>query len=122
MSVFCFETEYFRRSYEYVTKNVCSEKDLNAHYFHFVLVIFSRLFSSDKICLIEEPRLVFCKMDNHGWSLNKKIASDMGMLIEYLVNTYPLSKASVTRLRSFAKEWWFVCNIVGPMRKVFEKM
>ena len=92
MSVFCFDTQYYKESLQYVNKSVCKITDLEKHYFNYIVVLFSRLFVTKIICIIESPRLVFCQSGNTSRQRNNKINKDWKMLMDYLQGTYPISQ------------------------------
>lgn len=92
MSIFCFQTEHYRTMLQYVTNNIASIDELKRHYFNYIVIVFSQLFASKKLCLIEQPRLVFCQWGNTSWKPNRKINQDIKMLMQYLENTYNLPR------------------------------
>lgn len=122
MSVFCFETIHYKKMLQYVTKNICSASELNKHYFNYIVVLFSQLFSEKTICIIEKPRLVFCQADNHNWKHNKKIAKDIKMLSNYMKNTYVLPSNTLKMLDTFVFRWWLMCNVATPAKLILSKV
>lgn len=122
MSVFCFETTYYKEMLEYVTKNVCSKSELNKHYFNYIVVLFSQLFSEKTICVIEKPRLVFCQADNHNWKQNRKIVKDIKMLSNYVKNTYILPYNTIKLLDKFILRWWLMSDIANLAKPILSKI
>jgi hypothetical protein len=103
MSVFCFDTEYYKEKFEYTKKNVCNLEDLNKHYFNYILILYSQLSSNDIVCLVENPSLVFSPLSNSlSRRPNKKIATDSKMMMEYFKKTYTLSKKCKKLLNKIA--------------------
>lgn len=118
MSVFCFETEYYQKMYKYILDNVCEKAKLDKHYFNYVVILFSQLFSWKKIAIVESPRLVFCKVDNHWWRYNRKIIKDIKMLTTYIKKNYIISPNCKKLFKKFVFTWWFSYYITLPVKHI----
>lgn len=118
MSVFCFQTNYYQGMLKYVTKNICTLDELKKHYFNYILILFSQLFTERSICVIEKPRLVFCQWWNTSWKPNRKINKDVKMLMNYLRNTYVLSLNCHRMLKRMYYDSYIFWNIIYQISNI----
>jgi len=97
ISVFCFETAYYKEMLAYIEKEVSLPDMLKKDYFNFALVVYANLPKEKTICVVEDPRLVYVQgwAENHSWHPNKKIPQDFKFLIDYLIRHYSLEKSAI---------------------------
>jgi hypothetical protein len=119
MSIFCFNTEYYKSSIKYITNNnICTLDALQKHYFNYIVILFAELYSKNIISIIESPRLVYCLWWNNWWIPNKKINQDLEMLISYVINTYPLSNNCLSVLKKMKRVWYLFWTWVYQAQKI----
>ncbi len=122
MSVFCFNTNFYQSSLQFTQSNILDNVWLKKHYFNYILILFSKVFDSDIIWIIESPCLVFCQNNNHNRNHNKKISKDIKMLCNYIANNYALSTNAKKVLGRIRFRWYFMCNIVTPLKRLLSKL
>lgn len=122
MSVFCFNTLFYKESSEFVLKNICSKWDLDKNYFNYILILFSKIFSKDIITIIEQPYLVYCQPENHNWNHNSKIVKDIITLTSYVKKNYPISDNWKKTLNKFVFRWLIATYIVSPIKNIFKRV
>ncbi len=118
MSVFCFETGYYRQSLEYTQNSIIDMTALKKHYFNYILILFSRLSPERIICIIEKPRLVFCQSANTSWEPNHKINQDIKMLMNYLKENYSLSPWCIKIFKRMYFESFLYGTILYKLQKI----
>ncbi len=118
MSVFCFETEYYRQSLEYTQNSIIDMAALKKHYFNYIVILFSRLSVERVICIIEKPRLVFCQSANTSWEPNHKINQDIKMLMDYLKKNYSLTPWCIKIFKRMYFESFLYGTILYKLQKI----
>ena len=119
MSVFCFDSNYYKEMLEYVKVNVCSLDELKKHYFNYIVILFAQLFADKVICIVERPRLVFCQWGNTSREPNKKINQDVKMLMDYLKNTYSLPLKCIKLFKRMYFDSYLFGNIIYKIQKIY---
>jgi len=118
MSVFCFNTEYYRQSKQYTEGAILDIEGLKKHYFNYIVILFSQLSSERWICIIESPRLVFCQSANTSWEPNHKINQDIKMLMNLLKRSYALTPGCIRIFRRMYLESFIYWTLLYNLQRI----
>lgn len=117
----CLKKTYIDESLEYLKLRFPDiYDDLWSNYFNFSIVRYSMLYGSDSILYIKNADLFLSVPDaKSSWIINKKIVSDLNILINYISDNYNLTNSAKRVLKS-VKKIRVTAYLVLPFRKVCE--
>lgn len=118
MSVFCFKTEYYKNAKNYVVENILSIQELNKHYFNYIVILFSKLYNSEKITIVENYKLIYCQWGNTSRQPNNKINIDLKMLLDLVWSTYSISKNTKKLLKRMYLNSYIFGSIIYKLQKI----
>jgi len=120
ISVWCLERCYYKNALELLIREFW-ENILKQHYFNFSFIWFSNVKESDRINIIDKPRLIQVNSFDVGWKPNMKIWNDLKLEMKYLMKKYSLNYGQCKILKNIYRPWRLMC-ILYPIRQCLGKI